>query len=50
MGMQEKDRPEFAFGQDGVVSVATYFDAEIVVTGIVGCAGTCLANTFCIYY
>jgi len=39
MGMPEKDRPEFAFGQDGVVSVATYSEAEIVVTGIVGCAG-----------
>jgi 1-deoxy-D-xylulose-5-phosphate reductoisomerase len=31
--------PEFATGENGMVEVARYGDAESVVTGIVGCAG-----------
>lgn len=32
-------QPEFATGENGMVEVARYGDAESVVTGIVGCAG-----------
>jgi 1-deoxy-D-xylulose 5-phosphate reductoisomerase len=39
MGMPDRERPQFAYGDEGVIAVATYPDAEVVVTGIVGCAG-----------
>ncbi len=32
-------QPQYAVGEDGVVEVARYGNAESVVTGIVGCAG-----------
>ena len=38
-GLGVTQLPEFASGDDGIVSVATYPEAEVVVTGIVGCAG-----------
>lgn len=31
--------PEFVFGESGIAEVAKYGDADVVVTGIVGCAG-----------
>lgn len=39
LGISDKDFPEFCHGDDGIVSAATHPDANIVVTGIVGCAG-----------
>ena len=38
--------PEFVAGDDGIVDVAKFSEADVVVTGIVGCAGlkpTCAA-------
>ena len=31
--------PQLCHGEDGIVSVATHPDCDVVVTGIVGCAG-----------
>ena len=31
--------PMLAHGDDGITAVATFAECEIVVTGIVGCAG-----------
>mmetsp|Transcript_28629 Transcript_28629/g.58225 ORF Transcript_28629/g.58225 Transcript_28629/m.58225 type:complete len:320 (-) Transcript_28629:77-1036(-) len=31
--------PEFVFGEEGIAEVAKFGDADVVVTGIVGCAG-----------
>ena len=39
LGLADSMMPQLAHGEDGIVAVATYPDAETVVTGIVGCAG-----------
>lgn len=39
LGVSNKDFPTIAAGDEGICAVATYDDAEVVVTGIVGCAG-----------
>jgi 1-deoxy-D-xylulose-5-phosphate reductoisomerase len=39
LGVADKDMPFIAAGDEGITAVATYADAEVVVTGIVGCAG-----------
>ena len=39
LGMSDKDMPEFCHGEEGIVAAATFDEADIVVTGIVGCAG-----------
>lgn len=39
LGMMDSAMPELCHGDQGIVDVATYGDAETVVTGIVGCAG-----------
>ena len=38
-GLKDSEFPELAYGDDGIIAVATYPTAETVVTGIVGCAG-----------
>lgn len=38
-GITDSDIPELRFGESGIVDVATFPDSDIVVTGIVGCAG-----------
>eukprot|EP00624_Nannochloropsis_granulata_P003602 evm.model.NODE_28150_length_1127_cov_7.811003.1 len=37
--MPPSEWPELGAGQDGVIACATEKDADVVVTGIVGCAG-----------
>lgn len=39
LGVSDSAMPTLAHGDDGILAVATYPDAECVVTGIVGCAG-----------
>jgi 1-deoxy-D-xylulose-5-phosphate reductoisomerase len=39
LGLAEKLFPQFSSGDDGIVAVSTYPEADTVVTGIVGCAG-----------
>lgn len=39
LGLSDGDLPQLAHGDDGIIAVATYPEAECVVTGIVGCAG-----------
>ena len=39
LGVSDKDIPMIAAGDDGIIAVATHADADVVVTGIVGCAG-----------
>jgi 1-deoxy-D-xylulose-5-phosphate reductoisomerase len=39
LGLQKCELPEIVSGDSGICRVATYEDAEVVVTGIVGCAG-----------
>ncbi|CAM9229616.1 unnamed protein product [Discosporangium mesarthrocarpum] len=39
MGMKEANFPMLVGGTEGIVAVASHDDADIVVTGIVGCAG-----------
>lgn len=39
LGISESAFPTLAYGDDGIVAVATYADCDTVVTGIVGCAG-----------
>jgi 1-deoxy-D-xylulose-5-phosphate reductoisomerase len=39
LGMPPSEWPELGAGQDGVIACATEKDADVVVTGIVGCAG-----------
>jgi len=39
LGMEDRDLPEMAAGEEGIVAVATHPDCDTVVTGIVGCAG-----------
>ena len=39
LGISDNAMPTLAHGEDGIVAVATHHDCEIVVTGIVGCAG-----------
>lgn len=38
-GLADSDMPDFGFGDDGIIAVATYPEVDTVVTGIVGCAG-----------
>jgi 1-deoxy-D-xylulose-5-phosphate reductoisomerase len=39
LGVADNSMPMLAHGDDGIVAVATHGDCDIVVTGIVGCAG-----------
>ena len=39
LGVNENTFPQFAAGDDGIIAVATHPDCDVVVTGIVGCAG-----------
>ena len=39
LGVADSAMPMLAHGDDGIVAVATHGDCDIVVTGIVGCAG-----------
>ena len=39
LGIADNAMPMLAHGDDGIVAVATHGDCDIVVTGIVGCAG-----------
>lgn len=39
LGLKESEFPHIAAGDDGIIAVATHPDADVVVTGIVGCAG-----------
>eukprot|EP01038_Epipyxis_sp_PR26KG_P012904 gene12904-17288_t len=39
LGVNDKDFPEFGYGEEGIIAVATQPLADTVVTGIVGCAG-----------
>lgn len=39
LGLSDAQIPELVHGDAGIVSVATHPDADVVVTGIVGCAG-----------
>ena len=39
LGIQDSAMPFIAAGDEGIIAVATYDTADVVVTGIVGCAG-----------
>eukprot|EP01041_Mallomonas_annulata_P000796 gene796-1546_t len=39
LGVSDSAMPDMGHGDEGIVNVATYADADTVVTGIVGCAG-----------
>lgn len=39
LGLSDSQIPQLASGDDGIVAVATHPDCDVVVTGIVGCAG-----------
>ena len=39
LGVADRDMPQIAAGNDGIVAVATHIDCDTVVTGIVGTAG-----------
>ena len=39
LGVMDSVFPTFAYGDEGIVAVATHSDCDTVVTGIVGCAG-----------
>lgn len=39
LGLKDSELPFIAHGDEGIIAVATHVDAEVVVTGIVGCAG-----------
>jgi 1-deoxy-D-xylulose-5-phosphate reductoisomerase len=38
-GLSENQIPELCSGDEGIIAVATHPDCDVVVTGIVGCAG-----------
>ena len=39
LGVKDTEMPTIAYGEEGIVAVATHPDVDTVVTGIVGCAG-----------
>lgn len=39
LGLPKSEQPELVYGSDGIVAAATEENADVVVTGIVGCAG-----------
>ena len=39
LGLKDSEMPTLAYGEEGIVAVATHPDCDTVVTGIVGCAG-----------